>query len=70
MKISIFMINFYYRLKMSFTNRLELSVGNEVLRPNDDRRLVSAVPLRDRMVCSTKGFTTNSMWLSSFAFYY
>ena len=35
---------------MSFTNRLELSVGNEVLRPNEDRRLVSAVPLRDRMV--------------------
>ena len=39
-----------HRLKMSFTNRLELSVGNEVLRPNEDRRLVSAVPLRDRMV--------------------
>ena len=35
---------------MSFTNRLELSVGNEVLRPNEDRRLVAAVPLRDRMV--------------------
>ena len=44
-----------YRLKMSFTNRLELSVGNEVLRPNEDRRLVAAVPLRDRMVRRDNG---------------
>lgn len=47
------------KLKMSFTNRLELSVGNEVLRPNEDRRLVSAVPLRDRMVITAKIVNTN-----------
>lgn len=41
-----------YRLKLSYTNRLELSVGNEVLRPNEDKRLVSTIPLRDRMVRS------------------
>ena len=40
----------FCRLKMSFTNRLELSVGNEILRINDDKRFVSTVPLRDRMV--------------------
>ena len=40
------------RLKLSYQSRLELSVGNEVLRVVDDRRLVSAVPLRDRAVCS------------------
>lgn len=39
------------RLKLSYQSRLELSVGNEVLRVVDDRRLVSAVPLRDRAVC-------------------
>jgi len=38
------------RLKLSYSNRLELSVGNEILRPNEDRRLVSNIPLRDRMV--------------------
>lgn len=45
---------------MSFTNRLELSVGNEVLRPNEDRRLVAAVPLRDRMVRKTAKY-----WLAN-----
>ena len=40
------------RLKLSYQSRLELSVGNEVLRVVDDRRLVSAVPLRDRAVCT------------------
>ena len=38
------------RLKLSYQSRLELSVGNEVLRVTDDRRVVSAVPLRDRAV--------------------
>ena len=41
------------RLKLSYQSRLELSVGNEVLRIEDDRRLVSAVPLRDRTVCTS-----------------
>ena len=34
-------------------------MGNEVLRPNDDRRLVSSVPLRDRMVMSAKLLFSN-----------
>ena len=38
------------RLKLTYQGRLELCVGNEVLRATDDRRLVSAIPLRDRMV--------------------
>lgn len=38
------------RLKPSSSNCLELSVGNDVLRPNEDKRLVAAIPLRDRMV--------------------
>ena len=38
------------RLKLSYQNRLELSVGNEVLRVADDRRLVSSIPLRERSV--------------------
>ena len=42
------------RLKLSYQSRLELTVGNEVLRVTEDRRLVSAVPLRDRVV--GKGF--------------
>ena len=43
-------MSFFARLKLSYQSRLELSVGNEVLRVVDDRRLVSAVPLRDRAV--------------------
>ena len=43
-------VSFFARLKLSYQSRLELSVGNEVLRVVDDRRLVSAVPLRDRAV--------------------
>ena len=38
------------RLKLSANNHLELSVGNEILRQNEDKRLVASVPLRDRMV--------------------
>ena len=40
------------RLKLSPSNRLELCVGNEVLRASDDKKLVSSIPLRDRMVCT------------------
>ena len=39
-----------FRLKLTYQGRLELCVGNEVLRATDDQRLVSAIPLRDRMV--------------------
>lgn len=42
------------KLKLSYQNRLELSVGNEVLRTADDRRVVSAVPLRDRAVSQNR----------------
>jgi ubiquitin carboxyl-terminal hydrolase 9/24 len=47
------------RLKLSYQSRLELSVGNEVLRVVDDRRLVSAVPLRDRAVLNAKLLFSN-----------
>ncbi len=38
------------RLKHPSVSSLELSVGNDVLRLEDDKRLVSSIPLRDRMV--------------------
>ena len=43
-------LSFTCRKKLSYSNRIELSIGNEILRPNDDKRLVSNIPLRDRMV--------------------
>ncbi|XP_064393950.1 probable ubiquitin carboxyl-terminal hydrolase FAF-X [Halichondria panicea] len=47
------------KLKLSGNNHLELSVGNELLRQNEDKRLVASVPLRDRMVITAKLLFTN-----------
>ena len=51
----------FSRLRLSYTSRLELSVGNEILRPSEDRRIVSNIPLRDRMVGGGNG---NSRFVS------
>ena len=44
-----------FRLKLSYSSRVELSVGNEILRPSEDKRIVSNIPLRDRMVSRVTG---------------
>ena len=38
------------RIKLSHSSRLELSVGNDVLSPRDDKRLVSSVSLKNATV--------------------
>lgn len=44
-------IYFYERVKGSLqAARLDLYVNGEILSPNDDKRLISQVPLRDRTV--------------------
>ena len=44
------MIFLVTRIKLSNSSRLELSVGNDVLSPRDDKRLVSSVSLKNATV--------------------
>lgn len=64
-------VYFYERVKGSLqAARLDLYVNGEILSPNDDKRLISQVPLRDRTV-SIAVFTKhnasveNSTWWDS-----
>ncbi|XP_068731970.1 ubiquitin carboxyl-terminal hydrolase 9X-like isoform X1 [Montipora capricornis] len=45
--------------------RLDLYVNGEILSPNDDKRLISQVPLRDRTLITAKIGTMNSSMPSS-----
>lgn len=49
----------YFRLGLPSHAKIELSVGNELLRKTDNHRYVmnASVPLRDKMVCITVVYT-------------
>lgn len=54
----------YNRLKGSLqAARLDLYVNGEILCPSDDKRLISQVPLRDRMVSIGGFLIPSSGWL-------